>query len=334
MPVWTPARNAGSRCGVLCCVNPFTPIVLSLLSFAVAAASTPTKPGSPVPVKSASPAPAKSPPPLSKYEREHLSLMRISAPADEYFGRLKMSFLGINNTLHDAGITAGDHTTNPSVVAKVALAEDALKDWEKRYPRDPQLGRSYYLAISVEKKIWVQANQQQAWVYMNRVADVFPNTYFGKLIKREIAIGFTEHYYAVPAPCQIATPTASPQPTAVPVPVATATVANRRRPVATPSPVPTPTPTPTASPSPEPTPSPSPAPTQLAKGLKAQVLTPPCVAPPTPTPLPTETPAATPLPATVSPQPPAESPSPSSAPSASPQPSTSPRATAAPKPPR
>ncbi len=121
----------------------------------------------------------------------------------------------------------------------MALAEDALKDWEKRYPRDPQLGRSYYLAISVEKKIWVQANQQQAWAYMNRVATVFPNTYFGKLIKREIAIGFTEHYYAAAVPCATPSPSPTPQPTAVPVSVATATPApstNRRRPAATPSP--------------------------------------------------------------------------------------------------
>jgi len=306
--------------------NPFAPLMLSLLSVAVAAAGVPAKP--------ASPAPAKSPAPVSKYERAHRGLMEISAPADEYFGRLKMSFLGINNTLHDVGITAGDHTTDPSVVAKVALAEDALKDWEKRYPRDPQLGRSYYLAIGVEKKIWVQANQQQAWAYMNRVATVFPNTYFGKLIKREIAIGFTEHYYAAAVPCQTPSPTPTPQATAVPVPVATVTVApstSRRRPVATPSPIPTPTPTPTASPTPEPTPSPSPEPTQLAKGLKAQVLTPPCVAPASPSPLATATPAATPVPATVSPQPPADSPSP---PGTSPQPSNSPRATAAPTPPR
>jgi hypothetical protein len=301
--------------------------MLSLLSVAIATASVPAKP--------VSRAPAKPPPPVSKYEREHRGLMEISAPADEYFGRLKMSFLGINNTLHDVGITAGDHTTDPSVVAKVALAEDALKDWEKRYPRDPQLGRSYYLAIAVEKKIWVQANQQQAWAYMNRVATVFPNTYFGKLIKREIAIGFTEHYYATAVACPTPSPTATPEPTTVPGPVAAVTVApstNRRRPAATPSPTPTPTPTPTASPTPEPTPSPSPEPTQIAKGLKAQILTPPCVAPPTPTPLPTETPAAvTPVPATVSPQPPADSPSPASA---SPQPSSSSRATAAPTPPR
>ena len=180
-------------------MNPFTQVAVAMLSVAVAAASSPAK----LP----KPAPAKSPPPLSKYERAHLETMKISATADEYFGKLKISFLGINNTLHDAAITAGDHTTDPSVVNKVGFAEDALTDWEKKYPRDPQLTRTYYLAIGVEKKIWIQANQQRAWVYMNRIVAVFPNSYFGKLIKREIAIGFTEHYYADPVPCQTPSPT-------------------------------------------------------------------------------------------------------------------------------
>lgn len=287
--------------------------MLSLLSVAVAAASTSTKPVAPVPAKSAAP--------VSKYERAHRDLMNISAPADEYFGRMKMSFLGIDNTLRDASKTAGEHTTDPSVVAKVALAEDALKDWERRYPRDPQLGRSYYFAISVEKKIWVKANQDQAWSYMNRIAEVFPNTYFGKLVKREIALGFTEHYYAEAVACPTPSPTATPEPTRVPLPVATVTVAprtSRGRPAATPSPVPTPMPTPTPSPTPDPTPTPSPAPTQVAKGLKAQVLTPPCVEPPSPSPVPTATPAAvTPAPASASPVPSA---SPTSSPAASPRP--------------
>jgi hypothetical protein len=285
-----------------------------MLSVAVAAASSPAKPSKPAPVKSS--------PPLSKYERAHLETMKISAPADEYFGKLKISFLGINNTLRDAAVTAGDHTTDPSVINKVGFAEDALTDWEKKYPRDPQLTRTYYLAIAMEKKIWVQANQQRAWVYMNRIVDVFPNSYFGKLIKREIAIGFTEHYYAEPAPCQTPTPTPmpTPEPTVAP-PVAAPTPAPRaggRQPRATPSPRPTPAPTPvpTPSPSPEPTPAPSPQITQLGKGLKVQVLTPPCVAPPTPTPVPTESP-----PAAAPPMP-----------SASPQPSSSPAATESPKP--
>lgn len=312
-----------------------------MLSVAVAAASTPAKPPHPTTAKAAAA-------PLSKYARAHLETMNISAPADEYFGKLKISFLGINNTLHDASITAGDHTTDPSIVNKVGFAEDALTDWEKKYPRDPQLTRTYYLAIGVEKKIWVQANQQRAWVYMNRIVDVFPNSYFGKLIKREIAIGFTEHYYTEPTPCETPSPTPmpTPEPTVAP-PVSTATPAPRaggRQPRATPSPRPTtaPTPTPTPSPTPEPTPSPSPQITQLGKGLKVQVLTPPCVAPPTPSPLPTAAPTAAPTdapaPAPVSPSspPPASPSSPPAAlppaPTAAPRPSSSPSATESPKP--
>jgi hypothetical protein len=305
-------------------MNPFVQAAVAMLGVAVAAVSVPAKPTPPAP--GTSPAPVTSPTPLSKYERDHQNTMKISAPADEYFGRLKLSFLGIDNTLRDAAKTAADHTTDESVITKVALAVDALKDWEKKYPRDPQLTRSYYFAIAVEKKIWVKENQEEAWTYMNRIADVFPNTYFGKLIKREIALGFTEHYYAEAVPCPTPTPVPTATPSPAPKPVATPTVApraGRRPPRATPTPVPTPrpTPTPTASPTPEPTPTPTPEIRQLAKGLKVQVLTPPCVAPPSPTPVPTA--AATPTPAAVSPLPAAVSPQPTAGsfrPSASPTP--------------
>jgi len=268
-------------------------VTVALLSVAVAVASAPGKPASPAAAQS--PQPAYSPQPLSKYERAHLTEMKISAPADEYFGRLKLSFLGIDNTLRDTAKTAGDDTTDAGIITKVALADDALADWERKYPHDPQLARSYYFAIQVNKKIWLQPNQQLAWVFMNRIVSEFPNTYFGKLVKREIAIGFTEHYYSEPVPCATATPspTPSPEPTVAP-PLATATPAraNRRQPRATPTPVPTPrpTPVPTATPSPEPTPTPAPEIRQLGKGLKVQVLTPPCAAAPRPSPIPSEAP--------------------------------------------
>ncbi len=306
---------------------PFSQMTVVLLSFAIAAASPPAKPAAP-----AKPAvPAKSSAPLSKYARAHLERMRVSAPADEYFGKMKISFLGINNTFRDAALTAGDHTTDSGVINKVAFAEDALKDWEKKYPRDPQLARSYYLGIAVEKKIWVQANQQQSWAYMNRIAQVFPNTYFGKLVKREMAIGFTEHYYSDAIPCPAATPTATPTPVPTPTPVATPTVApHARAPRATPTPVatPSPVPTPAATPTPEPTPTPMPEIKQLGKGLKVQVLTPPCVAAPTPSPSPSPSPS--PVPTATPAAAPAPSP-PAALPSALPVPIGSPTATPTPR---
>jgi hypothetical protein len=237
---------------------------------------------------SSTPTPAPTPK-LTKWRRYQLGLMRVSAPADEYFGRMKMSYLGMNNTFRDAAITAGDHTTDPAIVAKVALAEDALEAWSRKYPRDPQLARTYYLATQVDRKIWIKGNQEQAWIYLNRIAKVFPTTYFGKTVKRNLAVGFTEHYYADPVPC--ATPAPTPTPTLVPTaaPSPSPTAKSRR---ATPSPSPTPTPSPTPSPSPSPTPTPGPTVTTLAPGLKLELEPSACVPPPTPAPV-----AATPTPA-------------------------------------
>ena len=112
---------------------------------------------------SPSPTPPKRPAKLSKWQQHERDLFENSAPADEYFGRWKMSFLGIDNTFRDAAISSGDHTTDSNIAHKVALAEDALDAWARKYPRDPQLARSFYLAAITERKIWLQANQERAW---------------------------------------------------------------------------------------------------------------------------------------------------------------------------
>ena len=240
----------------------------------------------PTPRPSPSP-PVRSAAPLSKYERAKLEQFRNSAPADQYFGRLKLSFLGINNTFRDATITSGDHTVDPAIVSKVGFADDALRDWANHFPRDPQLARTYYLAIQAHRKIWLKPDQEAAWTYMNRITTLFPATYFGKVVKADMAVGFTEHYYAEALPC----PTPSPTPTATPVPatprpsVSPSAAPRPRRAKATPTPTPTPTPRPTPEPTatPSPTPSPVPTPQTLAKGLRLVIEVPPCVAaPPSP----------------------------------------------------
>jgi hypothetical protein len=156
---------------------------------------------------SPSPIPSKRPAKLSKWQQHELDMFANSAPADEYFGRWKMSFLGIDNTFRDAAISSGDHTTDPAIAHKVALAEDALDAWARKYPRDPQLSRSYFLASRAERKIWLRANQQRAWSYLNQLENRFADTYFGKLVRKNLEIGFTEHYYALAEPC--ATPPAA-----------------------------------------------------------------------------------------------------------------------------
>lgn len=297
--------------------------------FAVASSVAPSK------KSSAATSPSAKSASLSKYQRAHLESLKNAAPADRYFGRLKLSYLGINNTLRDAAIMSGTHTTESGIISKVGFAEDALTDWERRFPHDPQLARTYFLAVQSEKKIWVKPNQERAWTYMNRLVKVFPATYFGKIVKKDLAVGFTEHYYANPVPCE----TPAPEPAQTPQPVAVATPAPSRGSRSTPTPAPTDTPSP--SPAPEPSAAPTPEVKTLAKGLKVQIEIAACVPPatPTPSPSPSPSPEASPAPAAsaqpATPQP-ATSASPQPAASTSPQPAASatlqPAASASPQP--
>lgn len=149
--------------------------------------------------------------PVLSAPRPSLSHM---APADQYFGRLKLSYLGINNTFTDATLAAGDYTTDNGIPNKVDFAMEALNDWQNRYPRDSHLARSYFLGQLSLKKIWIKKYQDKAWAYMQRLVTVYPTTFFGKTVKADIARGFTENYFADPAPCD-ATAAAEPSPVAL-----------------------------------------------------------------------------------------------------------------------
>src|SRR5271155_3868958 len=96
-------------------------LAVSLVCFGSAPAATSVTPA-------ASPAP-KNPclAKPSKSERQKCETYSHSAPGDEYFGRMKMSYLGINNTFHDETIRAGDYTTDSGIINKVGFADDALQ---------------------------------------------------------------------------------------------------------------------------------------------------------------------------------------------------------------
>jgi len=191
-----------------------------------------------------------------------------SAPGDAYFGRLRMSYLGINNVFKDASMRAGEHTTDSDLINKLKDADEALQAWVARYPRDPQLSRSYFLAVTAYKKVWTNEYQDKAWRYMHAIVQKFPQTYFGKQVKKDLAVGFTEHYYADAAQCSPGTPSA----TASPAPEPTATIASKRARNAKPAPTTEPTPAPTESPSPAPVPTVKVAPGQP----KVEILALPC----------------------------------------------------------
>jgi len=88
-------------------------------------------------------------PPASKPTTPSPALKKVSpirvAPADEYFGRLKMSVLGIRNTIKDVGANLDiDQTRWTQLASKAAFAEDAMRDWQKKYPQDTWLAKTVF----------------------------------------------------------------------------------------------------------------------------------------------------------------------------------------------
>lgn len=63
------------------------------------------------------------------------------APADEYFGRMKMSVLGIANVLRDTRLRAADPVRSDSIFGSLAWVEDAIRDWESKYPDDAWIAK-------------------------------------------------------------------------------------------------------------------------------------------------------------------------------------------------
>ncbi len=67
------------------------------------------------------------------------------APADRYFGRLKMSILGVRNSIKDLSARADEHPEDAEhIYDKAVLVEDALHDWQKHFPRDPWIPKYAY----------------------------------------------------------------------------------------------------------------------------------------------------------------------------------------------
>jgi hypothetical protein len=225
-------------------------------------------------------------PPLAPQSAAGASTPPAKAPADEYFGKLNMSLLGVNNVYHDVSIRAGSSTTDPNLINLADDATEALSAWAHKYPHDPDLARSYYLAFRVYAKIWTIDAQQRAWTLLNAIPQRWPSSYFAKLVKADLAIGFTEHYYAAALPCPTPTPTpaptATPSPTPSPSPSPTPAPKHRQRqpqPTPAPTPSPTPTPMPTPTPTPTTTTTPNPTPTPLPGHPRIVIVPAPCLTP-------------------------------------------------------
>ena len=76
------------------------------------------------------------------------------APADRYFGRLKMSILGVRNSLRDLAARADENPDQAEhIFDKAVLVEDALRDWQAHFPRDPWIPKYAYALAQLYDKL-------------------------------------------------------------------------------------------------------------------------------------------------------------------------------------
>jgi len=251
-------------------------LLASLAAFMLAIATfvpgvTPNVAAAAVTAPAATSSPSKSDPcgdTKSKWAHLQCQQFNASAPGDEYFGRLKISYLGIDNTFKDGAISAGAYSTDPNLIKKLMYADEALQKWASKYPHDPQLARSYFLGVQVLRKVYTQPQQDLAWHYVQILITKYPSTYFGKNMKASVAGGFTEHWFALAQICPTPlpkgvkpekTPSATPTPSPSPGQPAVDLI---QPPCVQPSPVESPTAGGSGLPSPLPSLSPSPRPTR------------------------------------------------------------------------
>jgi hypothetical protein len=133
------------------------------------------------------------------------------APADEYFGQLKLSILGIRNQLHDIGLAYDYNPDNANAdFGKTVMVEESLRDWERKYPLDPDIARHIYLLSHLYQKFTlveahVKALRTEAWLVSK-----YPRTWYAKDERIRIAYRTSHPEQVASKPMAGATPFTRP----------------------------------------------------------------------------------------------------------------------------
>jgi hypothetical protein len=139
-------------------------------------------------VAAPTPAPAKKA--AAKPVVPHVVFLKYKvAPADEYFGRLKLSILGIRNTIKDMGLKADADPAHAvsSVMGSVSLTEDAMRDWEKKYPADSWIPPAILSLERLYAKVDSDAARAHAKVVMVWLVHDYPKSAPAKIGQKELS---------------------------------------------------------------------------------------------------------------------------------------------------
>jgi hypothetical protein len=104
-----------------------------------------------------------------------------TAPADRYFGRLKMSALRIRYETMQLKNRYESHQLLPDQAEHlVLLNEDAYRDWARRYPQDPWLASTGYAMAQLYAELPGTGARDHAAALLGFVKSHFPATPYAR----------------------------------------------------------------------------------------------------------------------------------------------------------
>ena len=132
------------------------------------------------------------------------------APADEYFGPLKMSLLGIDNAMFNITRRGTNFVMPDDTVHALDQIKSAIHDWEKRYPHDPGIGRAILrlqktYAAFPDRHADTLAMSTAAWLLVK-----YPRSPQAKDARRFVASAPARKGSATDVPATVASPGLSP----------------------------------------------------------------------------------------------------------------------------
>lgn len=113
--------------------------------------------------------------------------LALDAPADEYFGKYKLSNLDVRNAIYDMTIEGNSPLALPLQVERIAAVEDAIVVWADRYPYDRWLPPAMWkFAIFLLSKGVPQYNRD-AWALFLVLAQQYQDTWYGRDAAQRLA---------------------------------------------------------------------------------------------------------------------------------------------------
>lgn len=127
------------------------------------------------------------------------------APADEYFGRMKMSVLEITNHVRDSETRiANDPAHASSQYNMLSWTQDAVEDWARKYPADNWIPSREYRLSHLFWKMHTPEGNKAAERARKVLFKLFPKNHYAVVARKETA--------ASVAPVPVAQGAQAPQP--------------------------------------------------------------------------------------------------------------------------